>query len=127
MKKEEQIKQLEEQLKDINEALKEIEESIDLNKSIQELESNNKDWKKLMNKYLVDEPKRLSGVLTSSAPFKQDQIEQMHAKLDAIRHFRIFMSSIVTSAFHAEESKKDILKQKELIEKEIKKLSKKGE
>lgn len=120
----EKLRQLEEQLKDINEAIKEVDESIELNNSIQELESNNEDWKKLMSKYLVDEPKRLSGVLTSSAPFKQDQLEQMHAKLDAIRHFRLFMSSIVTAAFHAEESKENIRQQKDIVEKEILKLKK---
>ncbi len=86
------------------EMIPEMEEMVQLAESIERLESENDDWRIVMNHFLIKEKDRIANVLTSSAPINSETEESLVKKLSAIRHFRMFCSDALTEAFHINEN-----------------------
>jgi hypothetical protein len=116
------IEELNEEIAQCKEAIVEINSILEKDKAIKKLEAENEDWKLLMDAYLTDEKDRIANVLTSTTPLREESEKALHQKLMSIRHFRLFMSSILTEAIHAEDRLKEFNERLEFLEGEKKML-----
>lgn len=103
----------------LDEAIKEYSEVVKLEDSIKNLEKSD-DWKAIIKAYIETEPERLSSVLSGTAPISIEVQQQLQEKLIAIRHFRLFISTILTESFHASESISTLKDRKKVVKATIK-------
>jgi chromosome segregation ATPase len=116
------LEELNEEIEQCKEAIEEIHSVLEKDKALKRLETENDDWKLLMEAYLTDEKDRIANVLTSTTPLREESENMLHQKLMSIRHFRLFMSGILTEAIHAEDRLKEFNERLDFLEGEKKML-----
>jgi hypothetical protein len=116
------LEEINEEINQCKEAIEEINSILEKDKALKRLESDSDDWKMLMEAYLADEKDRIANVLTSTIPLREESENMLHQKLMSIRHFRLFMSNILTEAVHAEDRLKEFNERLNFLEGEKKML-----